>query len=122
MQPFFGLFGMGGGEIILILALLLILFGARKLPDLTKGLGQGLFEFRKAIDDEATEAGRSLGGIYGKPAAEALTTDNQVAELYDPAVLQDETPQHKKRHLLTKLLLKNWQRLLRAFRFNVSTL
>ena len=72
MQPFFGLFNLGAWEIILILALVLILFGAKKLPPLAKGLRQGLFEFRKAVDDEATEAGRSLGGIYGRPGAEAL--------------------------------------------------
>ena len=38
----------------------------------------------------ASDAGRSVGGIYGKAAAQALTPDNQVAELYDPAVLGKE--------------------------------
>jgi sec-independent protein translocase protein TatA len=89
MQPFFGLYNLGGWEIVLLLALL-ILFGSKKLPELAKGLGQGLFEFRKRIDDESTEAGRSIGGIYGKHAGEALTPDNQVAELYDPAVLEND--------------------------------
>jgi hypothetical protein len=36
------------------------------------------------------DAGESLGGIFGKPAAEALTPDNQTAELYDPAAFHDE--------------------------------
>ena len=36
------LFNLGGGEIILVLALVLILFGAKKLPELALGLGQGL--------------------------------------------------------------------------------
>ncbi len=48
MITFFGLFNLGGGEIVLILALVLILFGARKLPELAKGLGQGIKEFKKA--------------------------------------------------------------------------
>src|SRR5215475_14886761 len=100
MQPFFGLVGLGGGEIILILALLIILCGAKKLPELAKGLSQGLFDFRKAVDDEATEAGRSLGGIYGKPAAEALTSDNHVAELYDPGVLQNDSEPQKRSNVL----------------------
>ena len=39
---------LGAGEIILILALVLILFGARKLPELAKGLGTGIKEFKKA--------------------------------------------------------------------------
>ena len=56
MNTMFGLFNLGGGEIILILALVLILFGAKKLPELAKGLGNGIKEFKKAsrevIDDD----------------------------------------------------------------------
>ena len=39
---------MGGWEVILILAVVMVLFGARKLPELAKGLGQGIKEFKKA--------------------------------------------------------------------------
>jgi len=85
----------GRWEIFLILAVILILFCAKKLPELARGLGEGFDEFRKSCDDvreeldqHAGDAGKSLGGIYGKPAAEALTTDNQVAELYDPAAFR----------------------------------
>lgn len=51
MTTLFGLFNLGGGEIVLILALVLILFGARKLPELAKGLGQGIKEFKKATQE-----------------------------------------------------------------------
>lgn len=48
--PFFA--GMlGGWEIILILAVVLLLFGAKKLPELAKGLGTGIKEFKKATTD-----------------------------------------------------------------------
>jgi len=114
--------GLGGAEIILILALVLILFGAKKLPEIAKGLGQGLFEFRKTIDDESTEAGRSLGGIYGKPAAQAITPDNQVAELYDPADLRDKTSAPEARDRFLIALSKFWRRLLRILCLNVSTI
>jgi len=53
MTTVFALFNLGGGEIVLILALVLILFGARKLPELAKGLGQGIKEFKKATQDTA---------------------------------------------------------------------
>jgi len=112
---------LSGAEIILILALVLIMFGAKKLPEIGKGLGQGLFGLRKAIDDESTEAGRSLGGIYGKPAAQAITSDNRVAELYDPAALQDKTPSIRKRYRFAIALSKIWQRLFGFLRFNAST-
>jgi len=42
------IFNLGGGEIILILAIVLILFGAKKLPELARGLGQGIKEFKNA--------------------------------------------------------------------------
>ena len=51
----FALFNLGGGEIILILALVLILFGAKKLPELAKGLGTGIKEFKKATRDVTEE-------------------------------------------------------------------
>ena len=43
---------MGGWEVILILAVVMVLFGARKLPELAKGLGQGIKEFKKATKIE----------------------------------------------------------------------
>jgi sec-independent protein translocase protein TatA len=39
---------MGGWEIVLILAVVVLLFGAKKLPELAKGLGQGIKEFKKS--------------------------------------------------------------------------
>lgn len=50
LNPILAIFNLGGGEIILILAIVLILFGAKKLPELARGLGQGIKEFKKATD------------------------------------------------------------------------
>jgi len=50
LNPVLAIFNLGGGEIILILAIVLILFGAKKLPELARGLGQGIKEFKKATD------------------------------------------------------------------------
>lgn len=120
MQPFPNL---GGLEIVVLLGLVLILFSAKKLPGLTKGFWQGILEFRKAIDefrkaidDESTEAGRSLGGIYGKITAQALTSDNHVAELYDPPVFENDSKPQKRRNFLLRVLAKFAVRLRRLFR------
>jgi len=45
----------GATEIILILLVIVLLFGGRKIPELMKGLGQGLRDFRKAsrVEDES---------------------------------------------------------------------
>ena len=45
----------GGPQIILIVLVVLLLFGGRKIPELMKGLGSGLKEFKKASKDEVTE-------------------------------------------------------------------
>jgi TatA/E family protein of Tat protein translocase len=103
----FALFGVGGGEIILILALILILVGARKIPEIARGLGQGISKFRDALDGGANDAGRSVGGIYGKPAAQALTPDNEVAELYDPAIFR-RARNRKRGRRLVKWLVQLW--------------
>jgi sec-independent protein translocase protein TatA len=42
----------GATEIILILLIVVILFGARKIPELMKGIGQGMKEFKKASRTE----------------------------------------------------------------------
>jgi sec-independent protein translocase protein TatA len=41
-----------GGHIILILAIVLLLFGGKKIPELMKGLGQGIKEFKDASKGE----------------------------------------------------------------------
>ncbi len=43
---------LGPTEIILIIAVLLLLFGGRKIPELMRGLGQGMKEFKKASRTE----------------------------------------------------------------------
>src|SRR6267378_105209 len=55
---FAGIFG--GWEIVLILAVVLILFGAKKLPELAKGLGQGIKEFKKATREVTEEISTAM--------------------------------------------------------------
>ena len=57
MNPIFAL--LNGMEVVAILAVVLVLFGAKKLPELAKGLGQGIKEFKKSsreIQDELNDA------------------------------------------------------------------
>jgi sec-independent protein translocase protein TatA len=48
---------LGGPEIIIIAVVFILLFGGRKLPDLAKGLGEGIKNFKKSVktDDETPE-------------------------------------------------------------------
>jgi TatA/E family protein of Tat protein translocase len=53
-------FGLGGPEIMIVLALGLVLFGAKKLPELGKGLGTGIREFKKGVSDLRGDLEQSL--------------------------------------------------------------
>jgi sec-independent protein translocase protein TatA len=56
-DPMLAIFNLGGTEIILIFGVALLLFGGKKLPELAKGLGQGIREFKKATGN-IPESGR----------------------------------------------------------------
>ncbi len=45
------MFGLGAGEIIVILLVILVLFGGKKIPEVMQGLGKGIKEFKKASKD-----------------------------------------------------------------------
>jgi len=53
-----GFLNLGGGEIFLLVLVVLLLFGAKRIPELAKGLGKGIREFKdasKGIDKEEEE-------------------------------------------------------------------
>jgi sec-independent protein translocase protein TatA len=56
----------GGSELFLILLVILVFFGAKKLPELAKGLGQGIREFRKAAKDVQDEVDKEVKKIDEK--------------------------------------------------------
>jgi sec-independent protein translocase protein TatA len=51
------LFSLGPAEILLIVAIVLLLFGGKKIPELMKGLGQGMREFKKASKGDTDDFG-----------------------------------------------------------------
>ena len=49
------MFGLGHWELLIILALVLIIFGAGKLPQIGAGIGQGIRNFKKGVAEVETE-------------------------------------------------------------------
>jgi len=45
----------GGPQVILIIAVILLLFGGRKIPELMRGLGSGIKEFKNATKEDETK-------------------------------------------------------------------
>jgi sec-independent protein translocase protein TatA len=52
--------GLGGPEIALIVFAMLMLFGAKKIPDLARGLGKGIREFKDATKDVKNEIDKTI--------------------------------------------------------------
>jgi Tat protein translocase TatB subunit len=81
------MFGIGFQEMLLIMVVVLIFFGPKRLPDLAKSLGKGLAEFKKAseevkksIDDVMKEETAKTEGAKEEPAKE----EPSVAEASPP--------------------------------------
>jgi len=52
--------GLGPWEIIIIFIVILLVFGGKKLPELAKGLGEGIKEFKKATNDIKDEVDSAI--------------------------------------------------------------
>jgi len=77
---------LAGPDLIVILLIILVLFGAKKLPELARGMGQAVKEFQKAKDefnDELHKAGKADTQVAKqdvKPAQSTIArTENQTA-------------------------------------------
>lgn len=64
MQMLLFISNMGGYEILLILFVILIFFGAKKIPELARGLGRGMREFKDATREISDEL---ENGVNEKP-------------------------------------------------------
>jgi len=81
----------GGWEIVLILAVVLILFGAKKLPELAKGLGQGIKEFKKATNEVTNEINSAMDdNRYSNPRQ--ITRESDPTTPAKPAESDPSTP------------------------------
>jgi len=54
------MFGLGWPELLLIFVAVLLLFGAKRLPEIAQGLGKGIREFRKSVKETTEDLKGSL--------------------------------------------------------------
>ena len=83
---------LGGWEIILILAVVLILFGAKKLPELAKGLGTGIKDFKKATREVTDEINSAMDDTSAPPAKRLPPAGTQSQVETQTAASQPATP------------------------------
>lgn len=67
--------GLGGQEMIIIFLIVLLLFGAKKLPELARGVGKSMGEFKKARDDFEREITRSEADVKKSDDSKAKAED-----------------------------------------------
>ena len=70
------MFGLRGQELIIVLVIVLIIFGARKLPDLARSLGASAKEFRKGIEDGTSEDAADQVSETSNDDPDAPTSDS----------------------------------------------
>ncbi|WP_343226980.1 Sec-independent protein translocase subunit TatA/TatB [Luteolibacter arcticus] len=63
------MFNLGGQEMMIIFVIVLLLFGAKKIPELARGLGKSMGEFKKAREEFEHEITRSEDEVRIKEAA-----------------------------------------------------
>ena len=79
---------LGGWEIVLILAVILILFGAKRLPELARGLGQGIKEFKKATREVTDEIQNAVDETPPPAQQRKLPSPNQSQQQTEHTVPQ----------------------------------
>jgi sec-independent protein translocase protein TatA len=75
---------LGGWEWLIVILAVLILFGAKRIPELAKGLGSGIKEFKKAAR-EVTEEVQNAGEEPPKPASKNGQPSSTVAQSQQPS-------------------------------------
>lgn len=88
---------LGGPDLLVILLIILVLFGAKKLPELARGLGQAIKEFQKAKDeftDELHKAGQT-DTKTNAPASTVARTETPGTTATRPDPNQAVTPGNK---------------------------
>src|SRR4051812_44628638 len=89
---------LGGGEIFVIMLVVLLFFGSKRIPDLAKGLGKGMREFKDAmsgIENEVRNAASDTPAPAKKPEAPAqISTESPAQNEYNqqtPPLTQSKT-------------------------------
>lgn len=80
---------LGWPEIVAILAVVLLLFGAKKLPELARGLGKGINEFKKASRDVQDEIERAIEEPPPPPPRSSTTQQSAANQSQSQSSTQD---------------------------------
>jgi len=66
-------------ELLVILAIVVLLFGAKKIPELAKGMGKGIKEFKTAMNEDEEEPKKEIASSEDKKNEETKATETKEA-------------------------------------------
>lgn len=88
--------GLGFGELVLIFAVLLLLFGAKRLPELASGMGRGIRDFKRAVngmDENSIQANQNTtNAVQAAPATTAIPAAPAAPAQQVPVTVASEAP------------------------------
>ncbi len=71
----------GMPELLVVLLIVVLLFGAKKIPDLAKGVGKGIKDFKKAVKEDSEEdTPKAIDKTEETKTVEATTVETKAAE------------------------------------------
>ncbi len=70
-----------GMELLLIVLVILLMFGGKKIPELAKGLGSGIKNFKKAIKDDEDEVVQNKSDEIEKKSETTTTEKNETKQV-----------------------------------------
>jgi len=77
------MFGMGTWELLIIMFIVLLVFGSKKLPELAQGLGRGIKEFKKASSEIEDELDLNKPLSSSKPSVDAPEKEDTESKAQD---------------------------------------
>jgi sec-independent protein translocase protein TatA len=88
------MFGIGGGELILILFVVLMLFGSDKIPDIARTMGKTMAQLKNATNDIKSEIqkGAEANGLDSKSITDITGNINQEINKAKENLLKEATP------------------------------
>ncbi|KGI56684.1 twin-arginine translocase TatA/TatE family subunit [Campylobacter sp. MIT 97-5078] len=73
-----GLSSIGPGQWLVILLIIVLLFGAKKIPELAKGLGKGIKTFKSEMSNDEDETNKNSAKLEEKPDTKVFTSDEGI--------------------------------------------
>ena len=75
---------LGAPELVIVLVILLVLFGGKKIPEMARSLGRAQHEFRAGLEDGTNGGDPASPAVSAEPASPAVSGESTVPQSDEP--------------------------------------